>query len=218
MSNGVKDLRSLPLFEIIGAPMIAIIQAQTQAARATVEFIEKVGFAHEAGKQASSELDMGSLRMAEFRFTKSDEKGAEAQFIARIPILSLVAIPGVQVKDAKISFVAKITDVFEEDSASAQSHPSNRPSWLKPSLTNFRGSLAPAAKRADSSEARGDFELKIDIELEQMPIASGLEKILNMMDLAIRDKQEKVQKESDTEVIEKTLPAKAARKGKRERR
>src|SRR5439155_11165165 len=103
MANGVKDIRSLLLFEIIGAPLVAIVQAQIQAARATVEFIEKVGFITE-GEHKASELDIGSLRMAEFRYSKLDENGKTAEFVAKIPVLSLVPIPGIQVKNAKISF------------------------------------------------------------------------------------------------------------------
>ena len=74
MSNGVKELRSLPLFEIIGAPLIAIVQAQAQAARATVEFIEKVGFVEEEAS-ADAEVKVGALRMAEFNYVKPDENG-----------------------------------------------------------------------------------------------------------------------------------------------
>src|SRR5262249_42870009 len=136
MANGVKDPRSLMLFEILGAPLIALVQAQTQAARATVEFIEKIGFAHDPSKEPSSELDIGDLRMDEFGYTKTDENGSPAQFTARVPVLSLVPIPGIQVKSAKISLTAKIVDVVEESSESAQSRSADRPSWLKTTLTN----------------------------------------------------------------------------------
>jgi hypothetical protein len=190
MSNGVKELRSLPLFEIIGAPMIAIVQAQAQAARATIEFIEKVGFNQEE-QTGEPGLKVGELRMAEFSYTKLDENREPAAFVARVPVLSLVSIPGIQVKNAKISFTAKITDAVAEPTASTQSPRSAapaQPAWLRPSLTSFRGSLAPAPRPADKeAPARGNFEMNIEVELEQMPIAPGLEKILNLMDQAISE-------------------------------
>lgn len=190
MSNGVKELRSLPLFEIIGAPLVAIVQAQAQAARATVEFIEAIGF-NPAEKEGDSENKAGELRMAEFIYTKPDENREPATFVARVPVLSLVPIPGIQVKNAKISFTAKITDAVDEPSESLRSRKAAdpaQPAWLRPSLTNFRGSLAPAARPSDKeTPARGNFEMNIEVELEQMPIAPGLEKILNLMDQSINE-------------------------------
>jgi hypothetical protein len=194
----IKELRSLPLHEIIGAPLAAIVQAQTQAARATVEFIEKVGFI--AGQKPHTELDIGALRMAEFRYEKADETGATAEFTARVPVLSLVPIPGIQVKTARISFVAKITDAVREKSLNAYQQrraltgeKTETTSWLKPASTTLRGSLAPAAQtNTKSGQAiRGNGELRIEIELEQMPLAPGLEKLLNLMEQAISEVQNK---------------------------
>ena len=191
MSYGVKDLRSLPLFEIIGAPLIALVQAQTQAARATVEFIEKVGFDRKDSQEGPSELNVGTLRMAEFRYTKMDENREPAEFVARVPVLSLVPIPGIQMKNAKISFTAKITDVYEEEAKTTQStQVVKKPTWLKEALTQFRGSLAPETKTTKENLAvRGNYELNIEVELEQLPIAAGIEKILSMMDQAITDEK-----------------------------
>jgi hypothetical protein len=219
MSNGVKELRSLPLFEIIGAPMIAIVQAQAQAARATVEFIEKIGFSQEE-KDDGSQPRAGALRMAEFRYTKPDENREPATFVAQVPVLSLVPIPGIQVKNAKISFTAKITDAVAEPSEGAQSPKAaaqSQPSWLRPSLTSFRGSLAPAARPADNeAPARGNFEMNIEVELEQMPIAPGLEKILNLMDQAINEsKTDAVRREAAAILPPEPAPKTTSRRRRR---
>ena len=225
----IKELRSLPLHEIIGAPLAAIVQAQAQAARATVEFIEKVGFI--AGEKRDTELDIGALRMAEFRYKKADETGAAAEFTARVPVLSLVPIPGIQVKTARISFVAKITDAVSEKSDNAQQQrralageKTETASWLKPVLTTLRGSLAPAAQtNAKSGQAiRGSGELKIEIELEQMPFAPGLEKLLNLMEQAINEEQNKKARSRELPAplaaappkITKNTPSANTRKGK----
>ena len=194
MASTIKALRSLPLFELIGAPMVAIVQAQSQAARATVEFIEQVGFNPPDEEAAASELDVGDLRMAEFRYRKADERGEQTDFVARVPVLSLVPIPGIQVKTAKVAFTAKITDVISEEAKTTQSkRATNQPSYLRPALTNLRGTLATGTKASgDKNAARGNFEINIEIELEQMPLAPGLEKILNLLDQAIND-----QKQSD---------------------
>ena len=189
MASAIKELRSLPLYDLIGAPMVAIVQAQTQAARATVDFIEQVGFMPPGEDEAASELDVGDLRMAEFRYRKADERGVQNDFVARVPVLSLVPIPGIQVKNAKIAFTAKITDVVTENAKTTQSKRAvSQSAYLRPTLTNLRGTLAAGAKaNGEKSAARGNFEINIEIELEQMPLAPGMEKILNLLDQAISD-------------------------------
>jgi Protein of unknown function (DUF2589) len=183
MSNGVKDLRALPLFEIIGAPLVAMVQAEILAARATVDYIEKVGFVPGADPSQP-----GSLRVAEFRYTKLDENRQPAEFTARVPVLSLVPIPGVQIKTARVAFAARITDAYTEGAANSQTSGGTRSTWLQPALTQYRGGLAPVARDSTGTSAvKGTYELSIEVELEQMPLAPGLEKILNMMDQAIAD-------------------------------
>jgi uncharacterized protein DUF2589 len=183
MSNGVKDLRTLPLFELIGAPLVAMVQAEILAARATVDYIEKVGFVPGADPSQP-----GSLRMAAFRYTKLDESRQPAEFTAQVPVLSLVPIPGIQIKTAKVSFAARITDAYTEAAATSQTSGGTRSSWLQPALTQYRGGLAPIARASSGkNEVKGTYELDIQVELEQMPLAPGLEKILSMMDQAIGD-------------------------------
>jgi hypothetical protein len=215
----VKDIRSLPLGEIIGAPLAAVVQAQTQAARATVEFIEKVGFI--ADEKRASELDIGKLRMAEFRYQKANENGVAADFTARVPVLSLVPIPGIQVKSARISFVAKINDAVSEKSDNAQQQRRAKggettASWLRPNLTSLRGSLAPAAQTNPKSgqAVRGSGELKVEIELEQMPLAPGLEKLLNLMEQAIGDEQDEKRRPRATPAVRLPEAPKLLKTGK----
>ena len=186
MASRVKDLRSLPLHDLIGAPLVAVVQAQAQAAKATVDFVERVGF--EAAEKPASERDVGSLRMAEFRYSKLDETGRMAEFVARVPVLSLVPIPAIQVRSARIAFAARITDAVAERAETAHARPrlAERPTWLEPALTQLRGGLATVTGGA-SGRVEGRYELTVEIELEQAPVAAGLEKLLQVMDVAIAD-------------------------------
>ncbi|MCC6553856.1 MAG: DUF2589 domain-containing protein [Polyangiaceae bacterium] len=183
MANGVQDLKSLPLQDIIGAPVSAIVQAETQASRTALQFIEKVGFVKppDAPPDASA-LDVGSLRMMEFGYTKADENGDPAEFIARIPLLALFPIPGIRVKLAKIAFTAKITDVYTETTSETQSGGTDG-SFLSAPAVNFRGSLVSKASSTETTTS--SYDLNIQIELEQTPLSPGMAKLLNMLDLAI---------------------------------
>jgi hypothetical protein len=190
MANGVKDLRSIALHDLIGAPIVAVVRAQAEAARATVEFVEAVGLTADR----VSEEDAGALRMAEFRYTKLDENGSPAEFVARVPVLSLVPIPALQIRTARLSFAARITDAVSEPAPPPPARGAKRPAagaataLPRPSRIQFRGGLAPA-RRDPSGRTEGRVEMTIEIELEQAPVAAGLEKVLQIMDLAVRDER-----------------------------
>jgi hypothetical protein len=182
MANGVKDLKSLPLSDIIGAPVSAIVQAEANAARTAIEFIEKVGFQKDPNAPpGSTSLDVGQLRMVEFGYTKSDENGNPADFVARIPLLALFPIPGIRVSLAKVAFTAKITDAFSETS-SEQAEGSGL--FGEPQV-QFRGSVVSASSTSNTTNA--SYDLSISLELEQSPVSPGMAKLLTMLDVAINE-------------------------------
>ena len=191
MANGVQDLKSLPLSDIIGAPVGAIVQAEAQAAKVAIEFIEKVGFQKDPGAPPDGgALDVGSLRMVEFGYTKPDENGDPADFVARIPLLALFPIPGIRVKLAKIAFAAKITDVFTESSTEQSSGDAQSSALVGESPVQFRGSVVSSSSSADTTTS--SYDLNISLELEQTPVSPGIAKLLNMLDLAISDSKKQL--------------------------
>jgi hypothetical protein len=193
MANGVQDLKSIPLQDIIGAPVSAIVQAEAQAARTALEFIEKVGFVKNPdAPPESSAFDVGALRMVEFGYTKPDENGQPAEFSARIPLLALFPIPGIRVKLAKIAFTAKITDVYTESTQTTETGTgegtgggTEEPAFLNAPAVNFRGSLVSST--ATDATTTSSYDLNIQLELEQTPLSPGMAKLLTMLDLAISD-------------------------------
>lgn len=198
MANGVQDLKSLPLQDIIGAPVSAIVQAETQASRTALQFIEKVGFVKPADAPVdASAFDVGTLRMVEFGYTKPDENGDPAEFVARIPLLALFPVPGIRVKLAKIAFTAKITDVYTETTSVTETSDTSgstpetptgdaaEQSFLNAPIVNFRGSLVSNA--GSTGTTTSSYDLNIQLELEQTPLSPGMAKLLNMLDLVISE-------------------------------
>jgi len=196
MANGVQDLKSIPLQDILGAPISALVQAEAQASRTALQFIEEVGFVRPADAPPdASALDVGDLRMVEFGYTKLDADGNPAQFIARIPLLALFNIPGMRVKLATLSFTAKITDVFTETTSQStqgevggeagESPPED--SFLSRPQLGFRGSLVSSS--GSQGTTTSSYDLNIKVELEQTPISPGMAKLQSMLDLAISESQ-----------------------------
>lgn len=194
MPNGVQDLKSLPLADIIGAPVGAIVQAEANAAKTAIEFIEKIGFEKRPDSPnpppEGGPLDAGSLRMVEFGYTKTDEDGEPAEFVARIPLLALFPIPGIRVKLAKIAFAAKITDVFTESSSTDGSGEGSGGGLFGEPQVQFRGSVV--SSNASSETTTSSYDLNIQLELEQTPVSPGMAKLLSMLDLAISDSKKQL--------------------------
>lgn len=205
MADVIQGIRSLPLHDLIGATLVAIIEADAQAAQATLEFIETVGFVSPGKAEGSgASVPGGELRMAEFKYRKLDENNEVADFVASVPLLSLVPIPALQVQDAKFKLTAQITDIAAEDKtarAATSTGLSNAPATAFASAnlasTSIISKLQPtqykllakpvASSGAKDQETRGSFHLEVEITMGQADLPLGMEKLFNLMDTAIRD-------------------------------
>jgi hypothetical protein len=196
MANAVHGIRALPLHELIGAPLVAMIRADAQAARATVEFIEAVGLVppEEVSEGRGDSTQAGSLRMASFRYKKLDENNEISEFVALVPVLSLVPVPAIQIKEAKISFSAKISDIVQEQDdggardASAAPLPQGRLiSYLPRKMELITKPVASSGTK--DNKVRGAYHLDVEISMGQADIPLGLEQVFTLMDQAIRDEK-----------------------------
>ncbi|WP_428267626.1 DUF2589 domain-containing protein [Haliangium sp.] len=180
MAEEVKDLKSLPLYEIIGAPISAMVQAESQAAWTALEFIEKVGF------QPPDADGVHQIKMVEFGYTKPGPDGEPTEFVARIPLLALLPLPGIRIKTARVGFAAKISDVYTESEESQQS---GTGSWLESGTgVQFRGSLVSSS--ATTQTTQQSYDMNISVELEQSGTTPGVLKLLEILEQAIHDSQQ----------------------------
>lgn len=195
----MTSMQDLPLGDLIGGPLVAMVEAEALAAQTTAEYIERVGFSAPTSPTPDPQAEsagsgLGELRMAHFGYQKQDESGNPRRFEVRVPVLSLVPIPGVRIKSGRVAFTARILDVRTSDEARSGSSRSLGAEGLSPlrplldnrSLPRLRGGLSPRRSSGDGTQ-RGSFEMDIQIAVEQMPIAPGLEKLLMVFDQAIRE-------------------------------
>lgn len=88
----------LSLTQILGSVLGAVVEAQSDSAQATLDFIDRIGFSGGVGDLPKQ------LRTVAFTYTKLDAEGAPASFGVELPLLGLVQIPTIAVKSAKIDF------------------------------------------------------------------------------------------------------------------
>jgi len=154
--------QNIPFEDLIGGPLVAIIKGQTLASRATAEFIQEVGF----GNNYDFKGDQGELQMVEFSFAKkSAGNGSVEKYQAKIPLLSILPIPAIQIRDAELDFYVKIIDVQKTQ---------NEKVILRASL----GKMRTQSQR----ETQMDFQMRVKMNIEQADLPPGLVHMLRIMD------------------------------------
>ena len=88
---------SIPFENLIGAPLCACVNAQKQAAEATINYIQEMGFEK---KKNSTDL---SVIMVSFEFVQD---GIPKKL--QLPLLSIVPVPYLQIDTVDIKFTAEV--------------------------------------------------------------------------------------------------------------
>lgn len=192
-----NDTTAMSLYQIIGAPLHALVRAEAQAAMTTAEFIREFGFTpsssqEQEGEGSKSELgndEYGELRFVTFRrsSTNSDGESEETEF--KVPMLSLLPIPALQIRHADLDFCIK---VVESNLMGAQALPDAAKDSSKngtddlassgdlPNLIDFKASLGRDGGAATGSR-KMDTQIKMKIRMEQADMPNGLAKMLSML-------------------------------------
>lgn len=131
-----QELSSINFAGMIGGPLSAVVNAQSQAALATVDFIKSVGFSPDTEDETTGQVTPGTPVYVTFKYPKMtapfvpavlDEDGATVspatpaefeQMVLEVPILTMLPIPFIRVDFAEIDFHAKITSMEYQNSAS----------------------------------------------------------------------------------------------------
>lgn len=176
----MSEITDVPLYQIIGAPLLALVQGETQAAQATARFIQEIGFEQSEG--ADGELEYGNLKVFTFRYTKADVGGNLIQLEVEIPVLSIIPIPAIQIREAEIDFAVEINSIVELDAPTAinVARISGEDSSLEPKMVAFKAGIA----REDSKSA-----MRIRIKAGQADTPVGLLTIFRVLDQGITSRE-----------------------------
>lgn len=170
---------------IFEGPIEAVIKANVMAATAFYDFLAKYGFTG-AGDNPGQGKMLGDLRMVSFSFEQpSSDSGPPVTRIFRVPFLSLVQLPLLEVKDATFEFGVRVL-------AAIPDHNARRINLLRASEDDeispvkWRAALAPGGTgRAD--ETRPDLSphlaanLNAKVSVGQADIPAGIRNMLALM-------------------------------------
>jgi len=163
-ANIGAELASLPLGSMIAGPLTAAIQAQSLAANSTVDFIQKIGLDEQQ-----------NVRNVTFKYKTV---GANAELQA--PLLSLIPIPFIRVKDVNVDFIFKINTIASDSSTDKTSKE------VKASASGGFWGVKVSASASYSNEKASESkssvdksaELKIHVNAVQDEMPEGLKIVL----------------------------------------
>ncbi|MDA8136249.1 MAG: DUF2589 domain-containing protein [Desulfobacteraceae bacterium] len=180
--------------EILGGLMGAVIDAQAQAARATIDFIEDVGT-----MEGSVDSDViHELRNISFNYIKKDEQGLPSKFTLELPLLSLVEIPAINIKTATFSFYYDVTnteDTQTEEEVTDKAPTGDGNGIELRAARKWSGTKKPvkivgrvSKDTNTTSHIEKNAGIKVDIEFEKSSLPVGLDRILDMLELSANEK------------------------------
>lgn len=206
MGYALDQITSLPFGNIIGAPLRAAIEAQSVASKATVDFIQTVGFKPKdpetdpfAFKENEEEkdADMGDLRYVTFLYQVKGADGIETDASLRVPVLTIVPIPFLRIDEMTIDFMAKITEELSfalkqtsEMATVTSTSVTAKANWWWASVSAGFNAMY-SARHSSSVEANSRYktEMTMNVHLRavQDELPSGISRVLNILETIIKE-------------------------------
>ncbi len=175
-SSQVMDLQQL-----IAAPLLATVDADSLAARRYLDYLCTVAF--ESYDRQTGRT--GPLRMLRFSYQSNDATGSRRRQVA-LPMLSLVPLPLLHVQEADFDFDINIMDAVstrEEEQFSFKEGKAVAPADDGPGEgLRIRASLAPqhSGGREASAQHSLTANMKVHVKMGQAGMPGGLSRLLNL--------------------------------------
>lgn len=160
---------------MIAAPLVATLEADAMTTTRYVDFLREVAF-EDDGKGG-----LGKLRTLSFQYYQND-KGAKTLKSVQIPVISLIPIPLLQIKEATFDFDIKILDSVtesKEEEFSFEDHGDSGSS--EEDKTSIRAALAPrSGKSSETKDSSLSANMKINVVMHQADMPAGLANLLSL--------------------------------------
>lgn len=190
-------INALPLDKMISTPLMAMVQAQTQSAKAYVDFIMSIG------------IKDGQVQTAIIKYSEPilDADGTVKEITERsicFPILAMVTHPIVNIKSGVIDFECTIEQSFEEKKQDeAEGSLAASLGW-GPFKVNVKGRVSHKAEQTRKTDTRAKYVIHVEAERGEMPEAMSrlIDAVVDASVRPMKDPNKKLK--DDTDKPEKT--------------
>lgn len=176
VSSQVMELK-----DIISGPLVATIDADSISTRRYLSYLLELAFESydkETGK-------VGKLRMLEFSYNTYDVNGCHTLQVS-IPLLTLVPLPLLQVKEADFDFDIQIVDALKTDKSETFSLKKGTSIKEKDGTSEgvkLRVSMAQGStdgKVGQSMQRSMTANMKVKVKMQQADMPGGLANLLHL--------------------------------------
>ncbi len=189
MSTQVKkqqrNSQVMDLKQLIAAPLIATLEADAMTTHGYVDFLKEVAF------EADENGGLGKLRTFTFQYNQSDKNGRTLKKV-EIPVISLIPIPLLQIKEATFDFDIKILDSVTEHAEQEFSF-NEENEKQEEGKTAMRVALAPQqGKSSNTKDSSLTANMKVQVVMQQADMPAGLANLLSLSahNMSVEDAEE----------------------------
>lgn len=205
-----QELSSIDFESMIGGPLVAVINAQAQAAMSTVNFIKEVGFKQPSAEQtAGGDTETSEPIYVTFTYSKEvspyvpavdADPSATPPVVAadavaavtapqylKVPILTMLPIPFIRIDTTTVDFNAKINSVEYRKTVTnlkIDASVEAKAGWLFGSA-KLKVSTAYQRNTTQGNSVNRTYSLAIHVKAVQDEMPAGMEKILGILEDSI---------------------------------
>jgi len=179
---------ALPMEQIIGGPLQAIVKAQSLAANATATFIQQVGLLPADPNNPGA----GSVaRTVDFSFKRlkppPDDKSAVTQETVSltVPLLTIVPVPFIRIEEATIDFECKVSSSTLDTSQHNVGVEASASGGFWGVHFSVKASYSFQSTHKDQVDKSATLKVHVKAVQDEMP--GGLKKMLEILETAVVD-------------------------------
>jgi hypothetical protein len=186
---------ALPMEQIIGGPLQAVIRAQSLAASASAQFITEVGLMPDAGVPTVKDVPQPLIaRTIDFSFNRSKlpddltKQGAKREVEKVnliVPLLTIVPIPFIRIQEAIIEFECKVSSSTLDASAQKWGVDAKASGGFWGVSFSVNASYSQQSTHEDKVDKTATLKVTVKAVQDDMP--GGLKKMLDILQTAIVD-------------------------------
>ena len=210
MANHGQELSSIDFESMIGGPLIAVVNAQAQAAMSSVQFIKEAGFKRSEddgpNAQATNEPIYVTFKypkeITPYRPPVEEERDEDGNIVTEaqdeqaavwdemkltVPILTMLPIPFIRIEETTIDFNAKINSIEsrERDSSFQVGGSFEAKAGWGWGSAKLKVSSSYQSKTRQGSETKRTYSLAVHVRAVQDEMPAGMERLLGILENAI---------------------------------
>lgn len=176
-------LQAIPFGSLIGGPLTACVEAQSQAAKTSWEFIQEVGLTE----------DENGERKAIYVNFEYRKEGRSVSL--SVPLLTLVPIPYLAIRDIDITFKANISAASSTSTTSKKTSETSFGTSVKAGFnlgvvsgsTQISASISSKKDSVATRDSKYSVEYTMDVAIKagQDDMPAGMAKVLEMLNSSI---------------------------------